>query len=266
MNRHKIESVVKFIFLILGLVTIACVLLITVYLVIAGIPAIREIGIIDFLFGTKWASTAAEPQFGILPFILTSIYGTAGAIVIGVPIGFMTAVFTGLVPGRYTFMTSLQVKENGATTIYSGSISNTNILTDTELTMTIGVTKSSSLVMKELYYNASKTSAGRPYLKEQFYEGLPDLGRIVYRPVIEHVVGEERYPHGISYLFRQGEVEEKRRDGFFRPFAVFRDDRIEQIVEFLVIGHGRNYIYHHGDWQYRRAVLSHRRRIRKNLE
>ena len=94
MNRHKIESVVKFIFLILGLVTIACVLMITVYLVIAGIPAIREIGLIDFLFGTKWASTAAEPEFGILPFILTSIYGTAGAIVIGVPIGFMTAVFT----------------------------------------------------------------------------------------------------------------------------------------------------------------------------
>ncbi len=100
MNRHKIESVVKFIFLILGLVTIACVLLITVYLVIAGIPAIREIGIIDFLFGTKWASTAAEPQFGILPFILTSIYGTAGAIVIGVPIGFMTAVFTAKVAPR----------------------------------------------------------------------------------------------------------------------------------------------------------------------
>ena len=100
MNRHKIGSVVKFIFLILGLVTIACVLLITVYLVIAGIPAIREIGIIDFLFGTKWASTAAEPQFGILPFILTSIYGTAGAIVIGVPIGFMTAVFTAKVAPR----------------------------------------------------------------------------------------------------------------------------------------------------------------------
>ena len=100
MNRHKIESVVKFIFLILGLVTIACVLLITVYLVIAGIPAIREIGIIDFLFGTKWASTAAEPQFVILPFILTSIYGTAGAIVIGVPIGFMTAVFTAKVAPR----------------------------------------------------------------------------------------------------------------------------------------------------------------------
>ena len=94
MNRHKIETVVHGIFLVMGLVTIACVLMITVYLIIAGIPAIREIGLIDFLFGTEWASTASDPKYGILPFILTSIYGTAGAMVIGVPVGFMTAVFT----------------------------------------------------------------------------------------------------------------------------------------------------------------------------
>ena len=94
LGKNKLEDIVHGIFLILGLVTIACVLMITIYLVIAGIPAIREIGLIDFLFGSKWASTAAEPSFGILPFILTSIYGTAGAIIIGVPIGFMTAVFT----------------------------------------------------------------------------------------------------------------------------------------------------------------------------
>lgn len=68
-------------------------MLITVYLVISGIPAIKKIGLIPFLFGKTWASTAAEPQFGILPFILTSVYGTAGAIIIGVPIGFMTAVY-----------------------------------------------------------------------------------------------------------------------------------------------------------------------------
>ena len=94
LGKNKLEDIVHGIFLILGLVTIACVLMITVYLVIAGIPAIKEIGLIDFLFGSKWASTADEPSFGILPFILTSIYGTAGAIIIGVPIGFMTAVFT----------------------------------------------------------------------------------------------------------------------------------------------------------------------------
>lgn len=80
-------------FLILGLITVGCVLLITVYLVISGLPAIQKIGLTDFLFGTKWASTASDPKYGILPFILTSIYGTAGAIVIGVPIGFLTAVY-----------------------------------------------------------------------------------------------------------------------------------------------------------------------------
>ena len=87
------ERIIHIIFLLLGLITVGCVLLITIYLVISGIPAIREIGLIDFLFGKEWASTAAEPKYGILPFILTSIYGTAGAILIGVPIGFMTAVY-----------------------------------------------------------------------------------------------------------------------------------------------------------------------------
>ena len=80
-------------FLLMGLVTVGCVLLITVYLIISGIPAIREIGLVKFLFGSVWDSNAAEPQFGILSFILTSVYGTAGAIVLGVPVGFMTAVF-----------------------------------------------------------------------------------------------------------------------------------------------------------------------------
>ena len=92
-NNNIIERIIHWIFLLLGLVTIGCVLLITVYLVISGIPAIREIGLVDFLLGDTWASTAAQPQYGILPFILTSIYGTAGAILIGVPIGFLTAVY-----------------------------------------------------------------------------------------------------------------------------------------------------------------------------
>lgn len=92
-KKQLVENVIHGIFLLLGLVTVGCVLLITVYLVISGIPAIRKLGIGNFLFGKKWASTAAQPQYGILPFILTSIYGTAGAIVLGVPIGFMTAVY-----------------------------------------------------------------------------------------------------------------------------------------------------------------------------
>ncbi len=92
-KNQLIEKLIHGLFLVLGLVTIGCVLLITVYLVISGIPAIREIGLIDFLFGTEWASTASEPKYGILPFILTSVYGTVGAILIGVPIGFLTAVY-----------------------------------------------------------------------------------------------------------------------------------------------------------------------------
>ena len=92
-KQNYLETVVHGIFLLLGLVTVACVLLITVYLVISGIPAIREIGIVKFLFGKEWASTAVEPKYGILPFILTSVYGTAGAILLGVPVGFLTAVY-----------------------------------------------------------------------------------------------------------------------------------------------------------------------------
>ena len=92
-KANLLETVVHGIFLILGLITVGCVLLITVYLIVSGVPAITQIGLFQFLFGTKWASTAAEPSFGILPFILTSVYGTGGAILIGVPIGFFTAVY-----------------------------------------------------------------------------------------------------------------------------------------------------------------------------
>ena len=101
MKKNRVfENVVHGIFLLLGLITVGCVLLITVYLIISGIPAIREIGLVKFLFGKEWASTAAEPRFGILPFILTSVYGTAGAILIGVPVGFFTAVFLSKVAGN----------------------------------------------------------------------------------------------------------------------------------------------------------------------
>lgn len=92
-TKKLIENAVHGVFLILGLVTVAAVFMITVYLIVSGIPAIGKIGLTDFLFGRKWASTAAEPSYGILPFILTSIYGTAGAILLGVPVGFMASVY-----------------------------------------------------------------------------------------------------------------------------------------------------------------------------
>lgn len=87
------EFIVHMIFFQLGLITVGCVLLISGYLVVSGIPAIQEIGLGKFLLGKTWASTAAEPSYGILPFILTSVYGTAGAILLGVPVGFLTAVY-----------------------------------------------------------------------------------------------------------------------------------------------------------------------------
>lgn len=92
-GKKLFENAMHLLFLLLGLITVGCVLLITVYLVLSGIPAIRKIGLVNFLFNPRWESTAAEPSFGILPFILTSVYGTAGAIVLGVPIGFLTAVY-----------------------------------------------------------------------------------------------------------------------------------------------------------------------------
>ena len=92
-RKKMFEAVVHGIFLLLGLITVGCVLLITVYLIISGIPAIQKIGLVPFLTGKVWSSTSAEQKYGILPFILTSVYGTAGAIVLGVPIGFLTAVY-----------------------------------------------------------------------------------------------------------------------------------------------------------------------------
>ena len=92
-SSQLFEGIIHGVFLLLGLIAVGFVLLITIYLVVAGIPAIRKVGLIPFLFGKTWASTAADPQFGILPFLLTTVYGTAGAMVLGVPVGFFTAVY-----------------------------------------------------------------------------------------------------------------------------------------------------------------------------
>ena len=94
-TRKAMEQAIHLIFLLCGIVAVGFVLCISVYLVISGLPAIREIGLIKFLFGKVWAPTNATtgPQFGILPFLLTSVYGTAGALLLGVPVGLMTAIF-----------------------------------------------------------------------------------------------------------------------------------------------------------------------------
>ncbi|HAP20455.1 MAG TPA: phosphate ABC transporter permease subunit PstC [Lachnospiraceae bacterium] len=88
-----LEKAMNLLFLVCGLLTILFVILITIFLVISGIPAIQNIGLGNFLFGKVWASASARPSYGILPFILTSVYGTCGAILIGVPVGLLCAAF-----------------------------------------------------------------------------------------------------------------------------------------------------------------------------
>ena len=90
---NVIEKSMNIIFTFCGFLAVAFVILITGFLLTSGMPAIGKIGITDFLFGTEWASTASTPSYGILPFILTSVYGTIGAIIIGVPLGLMCAIF-----------------------------------------------------------------------------------------------------------------------------------------------------------------------------
>lgn len=109
------EKLMNFIFIACGFIAVAFVLMITVFLIISGVPAIREIGIFNFLFGTVWASAAAEPSYGILPFILTSVFGTLGAILIGVPAGLMCAVFLAEMAGE-----KLSAAVRGAVDLMSG--------------------------------------------------------------------------------------------------------------------------------------------------
>ena len=91
--KDVLERFMHLLFLLCGIVAVAFVLCISVYLILSGLPAIQEIGLGKFLLGQTWAPTAADPSYGILPFLLTSVYGTAGAVLIGVPVGLMTAIY-----------------------------------------------------------------------------------------------------------------------------------------------------------------------------
>lgn len=95
-----IEKSMSIAFTVCGFISAGFVLLITIFLVVSGTPAIAEIGFTDFVFGTKWASTAKEASYGILPFIMSSVYGTFGAVIIGVPLGILCAVFLAKVAGK----------------------------------------------------------------------------------------------------------------------------------------------------------------------
>ncbi len=99
------ENLMACLFFVLGILNIGFVIMICIYLIAAGLPGIFKIGFTDFIFGTEWASTASEPKFGILPFILTSVYGTVGAVILGLPLGFFTAVSLCRMVSRKTRLT-----------------------------------------------------------------------------------------------------------------------------------------------------------------
>lgn len=99
-SKALIENVMEVIFTVCGLSAVAAVFAITAYMIISGTPALFKVGIVEMLFGTEWAPTAAQPSFGIAYIVLTSILGTMAAIVIGVPIGLLTAVFMSEVAGK----------------------------------------------------------------------------------------------------------------------------------------------------------------------
>ena len=92
-KKHISETIAKVIFTLFAVFAIVAVCSITVYMIKLGTPALFEVGVLDLLFGTEWKPTADNAMFGILYVILTSLFGTAMALLIGVPMGVLTAVF-----------------------------------------------------------------------------------------------------------------------------------------------------------------------------
>ena len=101
MNRKQIyEKTARILFLICAGIAIFAVCSLTIYMFLKGIPALKKVGIPEFLLGTKWAPTATEPSYGIFYIILSSVAGTASAVLIGVPVGLLTAVFLSELAGK----------------------------------------------------------------------------------------------------------------------------------------------------------------------
>ncbi len=92
-KSHALEKTMSAVFTVCGLAALAFAAAITLFLCLSGIPAIREIGFFKFILGKVWNPTGAEPAYGILPFILSSVYGTLGAVVLGVPMGILCAAY-----------------------------------------------------------------------------------------------------------------------------------------------------------------------------
>ena len=98
-KNHK-EVMAKAVFVVCGIAAVFAVCAITLYMIIKGTPAIAKVGVSELLFGTQWKPTSEDPSFGIAYIILSSIVGTAGSVLIGVPVGILTAVFLTEISGK----------------------------------------------------------------------------------------------------------------------------------------------------------------------
>lgn len=100
-KKAIIEKTAKIIFMICAVIAIFAVCSITLYMFMKGAPTFQKVGVSELLFGTKWAPTAKEPSYGILYIILSSVVGTFASVLIGVPIGLLTAVFLSEIAGKH---------------------------------------------------------------------------------------------------------------------------------------------------------------------
>lgn len=96
-SSHLLEKAMKALFFLCACVSVAAVIVICIFMFAKGCPAIAKIGVGNFLFGTDWSPRNVPASYGIFPMIVGSLYCTAGAIIIGVPIGLLTAIFYGKV-------------------------------------------------------------------------------------------------------------------------------------------------------------------------
>ncbi len=101
-KKAAVEKTAQVIFEVCAVIAIFAVVSITIYMFLKGTPALGKVGVLDLLFKSQWAPTAAEPKYGIAYIILSSIVGTGMSVLVGVPIALLTAVFLSEMAGKFT--------------------------------------------------------------------------------------------------------------------------------------------------------------------
>ena len=188
MRAELKEKFMRIVFIISALTSVLAILLICLFLLINGVPAIGKIGVLEFLTGREWSPSDVPPLFGILPMIVGSLYVTVGAIVIGVPIGILTAVFLAKVCPKPTYKIlkpGVDLLAGIPSVVYGffgmaaivplckSSIMSACILLGIMILPTIiGITESALRAVPEQYYEGS-LALGAGHYRSLFYVILP---------------------------------------------------------------------------------------------